>query len=453
MKKGLAVFLVICFFLCLTSCGNKENSGDLTTSVETHTKTIESYINESNKSLDNGKLKEALLALYECIDILGDSNNLQKAIDDYFSRITLIISTEPNKCDEENCFEDTTYTKSPDCKDVNIGLVLVDSKNDIKETIACITLKCDLDYYPLEENDATILGNNDDTWLFTTFSGAGKSSSFLYTIHTNKLLIIEYGLPNWNICGDILIGQTAAYGAGDPTSLYAYYWNGKMLYKKENLCGSSIIYKNCLYYVKINELTKTYKYEIYKTKIDGTENQKLCYVELSKNSYFSLDKDCVRWWDNGKEGSMKLSNLKNIVFEDEEKNENITSDAKAVIVISLEWEQEKTNLDISLNLSKSSKNTATWVKNSLCYSDGTVIATKSKTQGKQIISIFKLEEVYDITIDDLNYGEHLINYVSSSNLLIKNGNKTLVDDISSYMHRAPTGYWYGYLTINNGIVN
>lgn len=132
--------------------------------------------------------------------------------------------------------------------------------------------------------------------------------------------------------------------------------------------------------------------------------------------------------------------------------ESVTSDRNDAIEISLVWNEKDADLDITVGLASSSNNTAKWIGNNLCYSDGTIIATKSKTHGKQIVTILKQEEIYDITVDDLNYAEHAINYISSATLVIKRGNKILVDDISPYMYRWATGYWNASLSLDNGVI-
>lgn len=279
--------------------------------------TPEAYIIDSNKLLNDGKLKAALLVLYECIEVLGDSDIIQEAIDDYFTRVTLISSANPKPCDEKYCFEDTTYPKSTACTEGDIGLLLVDSKSGAKETIARITLKYENGYYPPKDDDATIVGNNDDTWLFYTFSGAGKCSTFLYTIHTNKLSILKDAPVDWHITNNILIGTTIAFAVGDEISLFAYDWTGNVLYSKEGLLAGTTVKDGWIYFSKPTSCKNKTIYKIYKMKIDGTNEKQICSIEASSGSYLSVDGDNIIWYDEGKENKMSLYNPYDVTLKEE----------------------------------------------------------------------------------------------------------------------------------------
>lgn len=282
--------------------------------------TPEAYIIDSNKLLNDGKLKAALLVLYECIEVLGDSDIIQEAIDDYFTRVTLISSANPKPCDEKYCFEDTTYPKSTACTEGDIGLLLVDSKSGAKETIARITLKYENGYYPPKDDDATIIGNNDDTWLFYTFSGAGKCSTFLYTIHTNKLSILKDAPVDWHITNNILIGTTIAFAVGDEISLFAYDWTGNVLYSKAGLLAGTTVKDGWIYFSKPTSSKNKTIYKIYKMKIDGTNEKQICSIEASSGSYLSVDGDNIIWYDEGKENKMSLYNPYDVTLKEESNN-------------------------------------------------------------------------------------------------------------------------------------
>lgn len=312
--------------------------------------TPEAYIIDSNKLLNDGKLKAALLVLYECIEVLGDSDIIQEAIDDYFTRVTLISSANPKPCDEKYCFEDTTYPKSTACTEGDIGLLLVDSKSGAKETIARITLKYENGYYPPKDDDATIVGNNDDTWLFYTFSGAGKCSTFLYTIHTNKLSILKDAPVDWHITNNILIGTTIAFAVGDEISLFAYDWTGNVLYSKEELLAGTTVKDGWIYFSKSTSSKNKTIYKIYKMKIDGTNEKQICSIEASSGGYLSVDGDNIIWYDEGKENKMSLYNPYDVTLKEasnstpswkEETSETQTLIKKALNYLQTNYSNEK----------------------------------------------------------------------------------------------------------------
>lgn len=414
--------------------------------------TPETYIAESNELLNKGELKSALMVLYRGIEVLGNSNKISKAIDDYFKRVTVVPTAYPGVCEEKYCFQDTSYTQNEEYTEGDIGLMLVDTKSGIKQTVMRLTLKYDDGYYPPGDDDATIIGNSGDTWLFYTFSGAGKSSAFLYTIHTNKLVVLESGTPVWDISNDILIGQSLAYGVGDPTSLYAYNWNGDLLYSKEELCGQSILVDGWIYFITYDISDESCMYEVHRMKSSGTDIQKLCYIKIPSQdySYLWLDDTTneVVWEGKDIDGRMKLSKLKNIDLTNQNKNQDIAPSENASMIITLEWHETDAELELSVELYDG--NSAKWIDDNLYNSDGLIIATREETERKQIVNIFDINQKYLVRVDDLNYGAHGINYVSSANLNIRKDNKIIVDDIGVYMNRANTGYWSASLTINCG---
>lgn len=272
-----------------------------------NSKTVEEYIAESNQLLEDGKLKAAVLSLYECQDVWGESDVLQKAIDDYFERVTLTTTLKPDVCEDEYCFEDTTYPTEEYTIEKDMGLVLFDSQNGIRETIACITLKYEEEYLMSEQEDeiAYIDGNNGDTWLFNTATGPGKFSSFMYTIHTNKLFVLENAPIRWYVSDEILIGETVTFAVGDICTIYAYDWEGDLLYSKENVLGGKTVKEGWLYFAKETYHGEKSLYEIYKVQLDGQKEERICMIE-TKSGCVVIDGDYIRWWENGQDKKMSL---------------------------------------------------------------------------------------------------------------------------------------------------
>lgn len=288
------------------NCGAQIDTSDIASVVD-DTNKVEEYINESNALLNEGKLKAALLVLYDCVDTLGESEKIKKAIDDYFVRVTLVSDANPDQCGAEYCFRDTTHSEySTGCKDGDLGLTLVDSQTGARETIARITLQYEVDYYPPKENDLTIVGNRDDSWLFYTFCGPGKRSSFLYNIHTNKLSTFENAPGSWQFAEDVLISTTISFAVGDDVTLYAYDWDANLLYQKENILSGVNVKDGWVYFAKATEAGDKRIYDIFKMKADGTEEQKICFIEATQSSYLYINGDNIEWYDNGKNNKMSL---------------------------------------------------------------------------------------------------------------------------------------------------
>ena len=319
---------------------------------ETHP-SPELFVNKSEQLLNEGKLKESLLTLFEAKDILGNSEIIQKGIDSYWDRISLVPSVNFDECRADFCFEDTTYPKTEECTDGNIGLILLDNKNNTKETIAQITLKYNPGYSP-KDSDITIVGNNDDTWLFYSFSGAGKCSAFLYTIHTNTLTILEDSPVNWHITDDIIIGTTISFAVGNEVSMIAYDWDGNILYKKENILSGTTVKDGWLFFAKPTYNENKTIYEIYKMKPDGTDEQLVCFIEASNNSYLGIDGDNIIWYDHDTDYKMSLSKTHNVTLNEptngktdkEHSQENSSNDTQklidsALILLQNKYPEEK----------------------------------------------------------------------------------------------------------------
>ena len=281
--------------------------------------TVEAFVSESNKMLKEGRLKPALLSLYECIEMLGNSAEIQKAIDDYFNKVTFTISASPGTCDKEFCFKDKNSDNGPNTKNRDLGIMLIDKQNNIKETLARITFKYEMGYSP-QDNDATIVGHNGDTWLFYAFCGAGKCSTFLYTIHTNKLNQL-YGSPvEFDINDDIIMGSSLRLDVSEPFRLFAYDWSGKNLYIKENVSGGFSIKDGWLFFMRAEMQSDKYVYKLYKNKLRSSKEKVVCTIEIPPNGFLYIDKHSIQrgFWsysDGEPQKIMSLSNPHNVTIK------------------------------------------------------------------------------------------------------------------------------------------
>lgn len=308
MAKRLGAWLIVLVLylsLCLTGCGKEEShaSGE----KEGDRPSLSAVVRKKERYLRNGELSEALAVLYGYVDEVGMTEEAEEAIADYFEEVTFRVTVQPGDCDKTHCFTDTTYD---DGVARDIGLQLVYPEADVTETVARVTIRYAEDWQP-QDDDVDVVGHDGDRFLFYLYSGPGRSSSFLYTIHTNKLKIFEVG-SEWEIVDDLIIGSSTAYAVGDEISLHAYSWDGELIYGKNALLAGFVIKDGWLYYARQEIGNTATVYTVHKMKCDGSQDTKLCTVTLSSNSFLYVDEDMVEWWDDGKEGRMPLSKLHDV---------------------------------------------------------------------------------------------------------------------------------------------
>lgn len=104
--------------------------------------------------------------------------------------------------------------------------------------------------YKREDDLASVEGNKGDIWLISTWTGPGRTSTFMYALHENKLLVLEKA----------------------PSYFHS-------------------------------EDKETYK--VYKMKLDGKDEEKICTIESS--SPVMIEGENIIWYNNGTCNEMPIS--------------------------------------------------------------------------------------------------------------------------------------------------
>ncbi len=308
MKKILSVILLLIMALSLVACEAPKKDNDSaptnskneeavsseeepTSSKEEVAKTEDDCVEESNKLLNDGKLKAALTVLYNGQNEFKGSQKIQAAINNFFKRVKFSFTANPGKCDAKSCFKDTRFPGEAGAPTYNMGINFVDSQTNKKETIAKINGPYDYLNETITDKSARMIKQNGDKILFEIFTGEGTWPTFIYNVKTNKLSMLACGLDAFVCQNGMLISREHTYGV-DSSMLYGYNWDGKLVYKKESVFDYTV--KNgWVHYATWNYDTDVYT--VFKMKVNGTNNQELGTLEGNGDggSHLSIEGDKI----------------------------------------------------------------------------------------------------------------------------------------------------------------
>ena len=225
---------------------------DYDRAIELESELWEAYQKQSIVLTKMGDYVEGLATLYR----YKEANSLSEAdeaIQSYLERLSFDIEIETPAQQPKAAFVDTSPADVGATGKKLVYLVLTDAQTGVKQVAASLSIKYYTDF-GFDETSIEIVKSHGDTWLFYLWTGAGMTSTFLYTIHTNQVLVLEPYLTGWNFTDDYLIGETITFAAGDEEGLFIYDWSGELLYSLENIVGPCILDGDSLYYAEhVNE--------------------------------------------------------------------------------------------------------------------------------------------------------------------------------------------------------
>ena len=232
---------------------------DYDRAIELESELWEAYQKQSIVLTKMGDYVEGLATLYR----YKEANSLSEAdeaIQSYLERLSFDIEIETPAQQPKAAFVDTSPADVGATGKKLVYLVLTDAQTGVKQVAASLSIKYYTDF-GFDETSIEIVKSHGDTWLFYLWTGAGMTSTFLYTIHTNQVLVLEPYLTGWNFTDDYLIGETITFAAGDEEGLFIYDWSGELLYSLENIVGPCILDGDSLYYAEhVNEGEKQVYY-------------------------------------------------------------------------------------------------------------------------------------------------------------------------------------------------
>lgn len=245
----------------------------------------ESYQKKNAVLTTMGDYVDGLATLYKYKEA-SPSQEADEAIQSYLERLSFDIEIEEPTQQPKATFADTGVIEAGATGEKVVYLVLTDAQTGVKQVAASLAIKFDTDL-GFDETSIEIVKNHEDVWLFYLWTGVGMTSTFLYTIHTNQILVLEPGLTKWNSTDDYLIGETITFAAGDKEEAYFYDWSGNLLYKLEDIVGSCILDGNSLYYADCVNEGKKQVYHVWTMALGEYMASTVCTVELH-NGYLYL---------------------------------------------------------------------------------------------------------------------------------------------------------------------
>lgn len=254
----------------------------------------ESYQKKNAVLTTMGDYADGLATLYKYKEA-SPSQEADEAIQSYLERLSFDIEIEEPTQQPKATFADTGVIEAGATGEKVVYLVLTDVQTGVKQVAASLAIKFDTDL-GFDETSIEIVKNHEDVWLFYLWTGVGMTSTFLYTIHTNQILVLEPGLTNWNFTDDYLIGETITFAAGDKEEAYFYDWSGYLLYKLEDIVGSCILDGNSLYYADCVKEGKKQVYHVWTMALGEYVASTVCTVELH-NGYLYLGDGKINWDD------------------------------------------------------------------------------------------------------------------------------------------------------------
>lgn len=201
---------------------------------------------------------------------------------------TFSITKDTSECDnvffvEDDCFSEPSDTMIED----DFGITFTDSSDGTSETIAIVKIKYCGEIHGENAISAEIVGRNGNSLLIEVYVGVLHTYSFLYKANTNEFIKLSPD-GEWYIHENTIIGKTLALSVDEEVDLYAYNWEGELLYSKENILSSTGVSDNWLYFIEMSEGEADACFTVYKMRIDGTEQTEHYSVTLSKFSYIAI---------------------------------------------------------------------------------------------------------------------------------------------------------------------
>lgn len=286
----------------------------------------EAYQKKCTVMLALGDYVEALSTLYTYKN-LENSDEVNAAIQEFLSQIDFQVRVAGDTQQTPKAFTDTSYSQNSGDREEIVYLTLAHQANDANQIAASITLNYEEEWTP-DASDIQMIQRHDDTWLFLIWTGAGRTSTFLYTLHTNEVVVLEPCLTKWNFSDDVMIGETITFAVGDSEGLFIYDWFGKLVHTQEDIVGSCELIDNALYYATYESSDRWATYRIYKMALDDFVPDEQCFVELSPGSYLGIDAGMISWYDikSGTSHSMSLQELHDVPLAGETSTEKLLTE-------------------------------------------------------------------------------------------------------------------------------
>ncbi len=276
--------------------------------------TVDEYITKINDLIDQGELKRALAQINFLEENYSGDVGAESAVTEYYdSKISFDISFNCGACDNEFYITDKSLASSEKTIRTSFGIIIENVQNSKSETIAVFNADYSAEWSG-GEIGAEIIDYQKDSILFEVYyPPVGDAVSYMYKADTKELIELQKDTTKpcgeWHIVDDKLIGGTQALSVDQKIKLYAYKWNGDLLYTLEDILSGYTISDEWLYFAKVTEKETQSDYIVYKMKLDGTEISEYYSVCLPNYTDFAVRDGVILWWENGEETAIDLFTL------------------------------------------------------------------------------------------------------------------------------------------------
>ncbi len=304
---------------------------------DSQTDDAQGYISRSNVYLNEGKLRQALVELYEGKKKFETSVEIQNAINAYFNRVEIQLTDAPGRVDAAYCYDNgraseflTEYWP--------LGINLVDTNTKNVETI----MKMDMYCHPNSKSmaDMKTSGTKDDKVLFSIVVGPAEHSVFIYSISENTIVEINEWIGDIQGINDVIIGYGGGFQAHENRSLFVYDWNGRLKYRIDDSVSNFLIKDDWVYYfLEEPRRNKITIFSLNRMKLNRTNEARVCVIEVMDSHddrretscrFDSDNREMICWSDDNGSYEMPLSEAHDVFVKEEEPKQLTEDEAMAI---------------------------------------------------------------------------------------------------------------------------
>lgn len=221
------------------------------------------------------------------------------------------LTKNPDGCNNKFFIYDKDMMSSDKKATYLFGITYTDEQSKQTDTVAVISADYDAQY-GVSFLNAEIIASNQESVIFEVgYPPTYDTFSYLYNMKTDELMALQEDHLSghiWYVFDDMFLCTTQTLAVGMQCTLYAYNWDGDLLYAYENILAGYTVIDGWVYFADEVVISEDEKLcTAYRMKLDGTEKTEVYSVNLPEGTDFVvLDDGKAHWWENGEE---KVYNL------------------------------------------------------------------------------------------------------------------------------------------------
>ncbi|MBQ8184105.1 MAG: DUF3139 domain-containing protein [Clostridia bacterium] len=228
------------------------------------------------------------------------------------------ITTNPGECADKFFVYDKGLEAISEKKSALFGITYTNEEGNSSETVAVVSAGYDAQYSESTVNpvETKIIASNENCVIFEIrYPPVGNPCSYYYNVKTKALIELQddcesYSGHKWYASDDMFICTTMALAVGTKMDLYAYNWDGDLLYARKGVLSGYTVSDGWLYFsTEAIENEKEKRCTVFKMKPDGTEEREYYSVSVPISTDFAVSDDTIVWWENGEHITLNLFTL------------------------------------------------------------------------------------------------------------------------------------------------